>query len=251
MFTPKIVRHSTALAVAAIAAIGSVLASSPAAYAVTYTLSACNGGLGCGTGNNFGTVSVTADGANTVKIDVDLAANVVWAGSGLIGFAFYLPGVTGVTLTNVPAGSVLPSAFWTPNTNGAGLLTSFETDGFKVGGTQKANWGLDRTDSGTSSNDSSNLTFDITATGLSLASFASWSGNDQPGTAVFFIADIGIGCTAGVCSGTGLVGATLSGGPAPPPAVPIPGALPLFAGGGAVLGLLGWRRKRRMARQAA
>ena len=189
MFGRYTVRHVAALAVAGIAAISTSLASLPAANAATYTLSACNGGLGCGTGNNFGTVTVTADGANTVKIDVDLASNVVWAGTGLVGFAFYLPGISGVTLTNAPAGSVLPGSLWTPNTNGAALLTTFNTDGFKVGGAQKANFGLDRTDSGTDSNDSSNLTFDITATGLSLASFQSWLGNDQPSTAVFFIAD--------------------------------------------------------------
>ena len=32
-----------------------------------------------------------------------------------------------------------------------------------------------------------------------------------------------------------------------PPAVPLPAALPLFAGGLGVLGLLGWRRKKKMA----
>ena len=35
--------------------------------------------------------------------------------------------------------------------------------------------------------------------------------------------------------------------PAPPAAVPLPAALPLFATGLGVLGLLGWRRKRRSA----
>lgn len=235
------------VAIAALAAVTVGLAS-PAAYASTFTLSACNSGLGCGTGNNFGTVTVSADGANTVKIDVDLATNVVWAGSGLVGFAFDLSGITGnVTLTNVPAGSVLPSSFWTPNTNGATLLTSFDTDGFKgTGGTQIANWGLDRTDSGTGNNDSSNLTFDITATGLSLSSFQSWFGNDQKTTAVYFIADLGI------AGNTGLVGATLcTNCEAPPPNnTPLPGALPLFTGGMGVLGFLGWRRKRRAARPA-
>ena len=61
------------LAVAAITAIGTGLASLPAANAATYTLSACNGGLGCGTGNNFGTVTTSMDGTDTVKVDVDLA----------------------------------------------------------------------------------------------------------------------------------------------------------------------------------
>ena len=78
-------------------------AGTTASNAATYTLSACNGGLGCGTGNNYGTVTVTADGANTVKVDVDLASGVVWAGTGNSGFAFYVPGISGVTLTNAPA----------------------------------------------------------------------------------------------------------------------------------------------------
>jgi len=201
---------------ATVAIAGTSLASLPT-YADVFTLSVCNSGLGCGTGNNFGTVTVTNDGANTVKIDVDLASGVVWAGTGLVGFAMYLPGISApVNLTNAPAGSVLPSAFWTPNTNGAALLTSFDTDGFKgAGGTQIANFGLDRTDSGTGSNDSSNLTFDITAAGLSVASFQSWVGNDAKGpppVPVYFIADIGIPCSGTGCptSGfnTGLVGAT-------------------------------------------
>jgi hypothetical protein len=36
-----------------------------------------------------------------------------------------------------------------------------------------------------------------------------------------------------------------------PPAAPLPGALPLFAGGLGVMGLLGWRRKRQAAAVAA
>ena len=36
-------------------------------------------------------------------------------------------------------------------------------------------------------------------------------------------------------------------GPLPPPSVPLPTALPLFATGLAGLGLLGWRRKKKTA----
>jgi hypothetical protein len=39
--------------------------------------------------------------------------------------------------------------------------------------------------------------------------------------------------------------------PPPPGETPIPGALPLFTSGMGVLGFLGWRRKRRLARRAA
>ncbi|HET7912059.1 MAG TPA: hypothetical protein VFL49_08510, partial [Pseudolabrys sp.] len=56
----------------------------------------------------------------------------------------------------------------------------------------------------------------------------------------------------GALGTTGTVGATLCTTCAPPPGeTPIPGALPLFTSGMGVLGFLGWRRKRRMARQAA
>ena len=45
--------------------------------------------------------------------------------------------------------------------------------------------------------------------------------------------------------------ACLTCAPPPPGETPIPGALPLFTSGMGVLGFLGWRRKRRLARQAA
>jgi hypothetical protein len=46
--------------------------------------------------------------------------------------------------------------------------------------------------------------------------------------------------SATACSGTGFVNGSLS-------AVPLPGALPLFATGLAGLGLLGWRKKKKPA----
>ena len=108
--------------------------------------------------------------------------------------------------------------------------------------------GLIELNSGTNNHDTSNLTFDITATGLSVDSFQSWFGNDQPGTAVYFIADLGVG------GKTGLVGATLFVPCDPsvcnqndnPPGTPIPGAVWLFGtvlAGGAGFGR--WRKKRK------
>ena len=177
----------------------------------------------------------------------------MWAGSNLIGFAFYLPTIAGVTLTDAPAGSVLPGTYWTPNTDGAALLTTLATDGFKgPGGTQVANFGLDRTDLGTGNMDSSNLTFDITATGLSTSSFHSWLGNDQATTPVYFIADICVPDVTGACTGnTGLVGATLTN-EEQPPGVPLPATVWLMGsvlGGGAGLGA--WRKRRKKEKQAA
>ena len=145
----------------------------------------------------------------------------------------------------------MPSALWTPNTNGAALLTSFNTDGFKVGDAQIANFGLDELTAGTSSNDSSNLTFDITATGLSVSSFQSWFGNDQPNTAVYFIADLGVGAACDVPGRAAHWRAVMRpNGYAQRqeqfPSTPIPGAVWLFGtvlAGGAGYGR--WRKKRK------
>jgi hypothetical protein len=78
------------------------------------------------------------------------------------------------------------------------------------------------------------ITFDISSTGLSTASFT------KNGAGLFFAADI-----LGTNGNTGIVGAPTVTTP-----TPIPAALPLFAGGLGVLGLLGWRRKRKAAAAA-
>lgn len=72
------------------------------------------------------------------------------------------------------------------------------------------------------------------------------------GTIDVFIATSGIASTEGLCTGstcTGLeverrlTGGSITGTPTPLP-IPLPGALPLMAGGLALLGLAGWRRRR-------
>jgi hypothetical protein len=62
----------------------------------------------------------------------------------------------------------------------------------------------------------------------------------------------------GITPGTTITGATFSFGtttginvPGVPSAIPLPGALPLFATGMVGLGLLGWRKKRKAQAAAA
>lgn len=52
---------------------------------------------------------------------------------------------------------------------------------------------------------------------------------------------------SGITTNTGIIGFTQSNSEGPPSVVPLPGALPLFAGGLGALGLLFWRPKRKTA----
>src|SRR5215469_16327329 len=105
-------------AVAAIAAWG----SPQAAHAdLMFTLADCNSGLGCGTGNDFGTVTLHQVATDVVSVEVDLAPGVTWAKTALAGFEFNLSS----SITNPQLSGVSP--LWIPQSGAP--LTGLNGDG--------------------------------------------------------------------------------------------------------------------------
>src|SRR5262249_42177500 len=87
----KVMSLSRLLAGAAAMVVGSVVASTPSnANSLQFVLTDCGNSFGCGLGNNFGTITITDAGANTVSVNAHLASGVFWQKSGIEGFAFNL-----------------------------------------------------------------------------------------------------------------------------------------------------------------
>jgi hypothetical protein len=202
----------------------------PSARAITYDLNIdhCTGTCGL---TDYGDVTVT-DVTGGVHIDVQLQNGAKFnynGGGGLNTFSFnFSQTVTAADITNV---SLTGFTFVAPSSNQDGFGDFLYALNNSSGGASAAN---------------ALLSFDVA--GVTLADLTK---SDAPGTAndVFFAADI-----FGTNGLTGLVGALnecTNCAPTPPGDTPIPGALPLFSSGMGLLGFLGWRRKRRLAKQAA
>jgi hypothetical protein len=207
-----------------------VFAFSPVARAdFAVTLTNCNSSFNCSpaTGLDVGTVNVTNDGTDTVKITVTLSSPYGFHstnGSSLNSFAFSLAAAFGTgTISSVSSG-------WTAQ------IPPQNTDGM---GTFKDGLTLD-------SNSPGPLSFDVNATGLSaiIADFATGGPGFNSAGGYYFIADVI--CNATTCNNGTSRGATgLVGGAAPNP-VPapvvgagLPGLLAVCAG------LVAFARRRR------
>ena len=204
------------LAAAATFAAGAMLLISASADATTYTFTNKNFGAGSNVGN-FGTVDVTESGVNTLHFDVNLNSIYGFTG-GADTFAF------SVDKSPIAFANFDPNTWSASNT----VAAEFAMDGFG-----KYKYGVTAPGAGGSVNNGDLLEFDITATGLTLASLLT----DKPGGGDFgdglyyFAAHIceDTGCGQGV---TGYVAATLS-------PIPLPAGLVLFLSGLGGLGFIG------------
>jgi hypothetical protein len=213
---------------------GLCLAGGNTAKADVYTISDCSTGLGCGTGNNFGTVT-TSNISGGVEVSVKLAAaefffgnfdpSIMWDLSGIPNAK--ITGVTNYTGFTPASGSTLTAGAFSPDGIGTynyGIFWSI--------GNGAANADPNQT-----------LVFDLTATGLTTASFVPGSGSPT-GNPLFFAFDLGTGCTSDSkgnlsCGNSGFAGATFTAVPGPALGAGLPGLL------AACMGLVVFARRRR------
>ena len=198
--------------------IGLVSVAMPvAADQYSLTLDHCTGT--CGT-SPFGTIDVAQDGANTVKLTVTLSSADKFVSTGFPGsLGFDLVGNPTISVSNATAG-------WSLVSSTAGNL---RFDGF---GNFDYAFTCDVCGNGSSNPFAGPISFDITAVGLTPASFQELS-RIPPGTeSAYFVADI-----IGSNGNSGPVGATLSSTAAPEPSTCL-----LFGAGIALFGA--WRSRR-------
>jgi hypothetical protein len=214
--------------VSALAMSAALMSFSSASRADVYTITDCSNGLGCGTGNNFGTVTTT-NISGGVDVSVTLAAGVRFFANFSPSIMFSLSGIPTVTYQNVPSN-------YTPASGGTQNAGSFSPDGIGT-----FSFGLTDTNAnGFPGSTLGPLDFHVLASGLTTASFIAGTGSPTSNP-LFFAFDVGIGCTATACANTGFAGATLTS----TSPVPLPPAALLF--GSALVGMtmLGRRRSQR------
>ena len=203
--------------------LGLAFAGMPAlADQYSFTIDHCGGG--CGTAP-FGTVNVTQNGTNTINLSVSLTSGDGFVHTGFPGsFAFDIVGNPTITVSSLPSG-------WSLVSTSAGNL---QFDGF---GNLDYAIVCDVCGTGGGNPFTTPISFDVTATGLTPASFAELSRIPPGSEQAYFVADI-----MGTTGNTGVVGATLlSRTTAPEPSTV------LLLGTGALLVTFSSLRRRRKA----
>ena len=180
-------------------ALFSLLVAAAPASATSYTLTVdgCTGS--CGTAP-FGTVDVVQDGTNTVKLTASLSSGDKFVSTGFPGsFGFDVIGDPTITVSNLTAG-------WS-------LLSKTSGD-LHFGAFGNVDYALvcNVCGSGASNPFVAPISFDVTASGLTPASFAELSRIPPGSTRAYFVADI-----QGTTGNTGIVGAITATSNAPEP----------------------------------
>ena len=179
----------------------------------------------------FATITGTDQGGGVIDLTITPLNGNGLVNAGQTTFTFNLIGNPTITYSNLPSGFTVVGGFGTGNlSENAGAIGQ---DGF---GTFE--YGIDYTGANGANNPLfTPLSFTISGTGLTLASFAELSTIPPGDTQAFFALDI----ISGTTGNTGLVdltGATPFTAQENPPGVPIPGAIWLFIGGLGLFGML-------------
>ena len=192
-----------------------------------FTLDHCTGS--CGPANTiFGTVVLHQVISGEVQVTVSLNSPYELVETGFPGtFGFNLNGIPSINISGLPAGfgtsTANPQTVGAYHFDGLGLFNYIVTD-------TKGN--------GAAHNDGSSFSFDVSASGLTVGSFAQLSTIPPGSEGADFVVDIYNSSTSGTFAGkTGPVGALLA-----PTVVPEPGTLALFGTG--LIGLTGLRRRK-------
>lgn len=188
------------------------------ADSLVFTLDHCTNG--CGTAP-FGAIELTQNGTNTVNVAVSLTNGDSFISSGFPGsLAFDLIGNPTISVTNLTTG-------WSLLSTAAGNL---QFDGF---GNLDYALLCNACQNGGSNPFSQPISFDVTAAGLTPASFLELSRIPPGSESAYFVADI-----IGTTGNTGPVGATIA-------AAPEPSSLLLFGAGSSLVALASIRRRKK------
>lgn len=164
------------------------------ATSYTFTVDSCTGSCGAAP---FGTVDVVQDGTDTVKLTASLSSGDQFVSTGFpASFGFDIIGSPAITTSRLTTG-------WS--------LLSTTADNLHFGAFGNFDYALvcNVCGSGTSFD---SISLDVTAAGLTPASFAELSRIPPGSTRAYFVADIG-----GSTGNTGLVGAVAATSNAPEP----------------------------------
>lgn len=181
------------------------------------------------------TVSEVSAADSYLHFDVNLTGTKwVFMTNRNFSFAFGLD-VTGATLSNITASPT--GATWDSPTN----FETYTRAGGRVGG-RVWSYGLLATPTSGHRTNTNDLQFDVLKSGYDLSLSDLVTTRDKNGVALLFIADV-----RNPNGKNGYVGALMPENAQAPVAIPLPGTLPLLAGGFGLIGLLARRRCKRAA----